>query len=52
MRTGAAVLVITLIAATPCAIAADRGHVLDVVNRVPRFEKFYADAQGLTETAR
>lgn len=52
LRIEAAVLVVTLIAATPCAIAADRGHVLDIVNRVPRFEKFYADAQGLTEAAR
>lgn len=52
MRYATAALVVTLLAAAPCAVAADTGHVLDIVNRIPKFEKFYADAKGLDESAR
>ena len=47
-----ALLAIALMYATPPLIAAERGHVLDIVDRVPKFKKFYDDAQGLSEGAR
>lgn len=34
------------------AFAVETGHVLDVVNRVPKFQKFHADAEGLDRAAR
>lgn len=52
MRIAPATLAATLLAAAPCVNAADTRHVLDIVNRIPKFEKFYADAQGLDESAR
>jgi len=52
MRIATVAVIVTFIAATPCATAANGGHVLDIVNRVPRFERFYADAKGLDEAAR
>ena len=48
----AALLAATLMCATPRLIAAERGHILDVVDRVPKFETFYGDAKGLGEGAR
>lgn len=52
MRHAPAALVVTLLAAAPCVAAPNAGHVLDIVDRVPRFEKFYSDAKGLDEAAR
>lgn len=52
MRIATAALLLALLAVPPCAIAADSGHVLDIVDRVPKFEQFYAHAQGLDEAAR
>jgi hypothetical protein len=47
-----ALLAIAVMCATPRLIAAERGHVLDVVDRVAKFEKFYGDAKGLGEGER
>lgn len=52
MRIATVAAIVTFVAAAPGAAAADSGHLLDIVNRVPRFEKFYADAKGLDEAAR
>lgn len=52
MRIATVAAIVTFVAAAPCATAADRGHLIDIVNRVPRFERFYADAKGLDEAAR
>jgi len=52
VRIATAPLLLVLLAAAPLAVAADSRHVLDIVDRVPKFEKFYADAQGLDEAAR
>jgi Predicted Zn-dependent protease (DUF2268) len=51
-RAKTAFLLATLIAGTPSLFAADKGHELDIVDRIPRFEKFYDDAKGLNEAAR
>lgn len=45
-------LLAALICATPCLIGADTTHVLVIVDRIPKFEKFYSDAKGLGEAAR
>ena len=52
MRIATTALVVTLLAAPPCVTAAATGRVLDIVNRIPKFEKFHADAKGLDESAR
>lgn len=52
MRIKTVFIVATLICVTPCLIGADKTHVLDIVDRIPKFERFYADAKGLSESAR
>jgi hypothetical protein len=52
MRIKPVLFVAALIGATPCLIGAEKAHVLDIVDRVPKFERFYSDAKGLSEPAR
>lgn len=52
MRIATTALVLTLLTAAPCMSAADPEHSLEIVNRIPKFEKFHADAKGLDESAR
>ena len=52
MRVKTILLVATLAGAAPCVMGADESHLLDIVDRVPKFERFYADAKGLSEPAR
>lgn len=52
MRIATAALVLGLLTAAPGISAADTEHSLEIVNRIPKFVKFYADAKRLDESAR